>query len=250
MNHKFNILMNDYTVCPDTWGMTDEIAPFYRMYYVKGGEAYLRKNGRDIRLQKDHFYIFPVMRPYTLWQNSGDPLEVLWFHVEMQMDFRADFEEIKIEEDSLMGSLLRSMRYMTQSAGLFEELTRVFDVFLTVLGEALPLRAVSGRKMQEVLDFIGENIGGELSVAMLADHAGMDRSYFSRKFKAAFHMPPLQYIFAERMSAAAKALAGGATVGEASAAAGYGDEKAFARAFKRYMEITPSQYKKSHIMQP
>jgi AraC-like DNA-binding protein len=52
------------------------------------------------------------------------------------------------------------------------------------------------------------------------------------------------------MSASAKALVNGATIYEASAAAGYDNEKAFSRAFKKNMDVTPSNYKKHYVEQP
>lgn len=250
MNYEFNLLQNDYTICPNTWGMTDESALFYRMYYIRGGEAYLHRDGKDIRLLKDHFYIFPLMNPYTLWHNNDDPLEVLWFHVEIQMDFFTDFGVLKIGEDSIMYTLLKSIHYLTPRPEHYNELLRLFDIFLTMLNEELPLRKSTSRRMNNVIKYVDEHIGEELSVQGLADYVGMERSYFTRRFKSIFKMSPSHYVYAKKMSAAAQALVDGASVYQASIVAGYEDEKAFSRAFKRYMEVTPSDYKKSHIEQP
>ena len=52
------------------------------------------------------------------------------------------------------------------------------------------------------------------------------------------------------MSVGAQALLGGRTVSEAAALCGYSDSKTFSRAFKKYMEVTPGEYKKCHIEQP
>ena len=250
MNYEFNLLLNDYTICPDTWGMTDESALFYRMYYICGGEAYLRKGERNIRLKKGYFYIFPLMNPYTLWQNKENPLEVLWFHVEIKMDFYTDFGVVKIEKDTVMYSLLKSIHYLTGQPEYQNEIVRLFDIFLTMLNEVLPLRKTNSRRMKSVIEYIDTHIGEELTVSQLADQAGMERSYFSRKFKSIFKMSPNRYILAKKMSEASKALANGATVYQASIVGGYTDEKAFARAFKKYMETTPSNYRKSHIEHP
>jgi AraC-like DNA-binding protein len=253
VNYEFSLLQNDYTICPQNWGMTDQIALFYRMYYTCGGEAYLRRNGKDTRLLKDHFYIFPILRPYTLWHNKDDPFEVLWFHVELQMEFSTQFACIKIEEGSALFHLLRAIKELTGKPKFYDELVRLFDIFLTLIDDLLPLRRTpppSSSYLHDMTDFVEKHIREELSVQDMAQHVGLNRSYFSRRFKSYFQMSPSRYIMARRMSVSAKALVSGATVYQASVAAGYDDEKAFSRAFKKYMEVTPSIYKKHYVEQP
>jgi AraC-like DNA-binding protein len=250
VNYEFSLLQNDYTVCSSDWGLADETALFYRMYYACGGEAYLRRNGKDTRLLKGHFYIFPVMRPYTLWHNKDDPFEVLWFHVEMQMDFSTQFASLEIGEGSALFYLLKTIKELTGNPKFYDELVCLFDIFLSLINERLPIHSNSYSYLHNVADFVEKHIGEELSVQDMAQHVGLERSYFSRRFKSYFQMSPSRYILARKMSASAKALVSGATIYEASAAAGYDDEKAFSRAFKKYMEVTPSNYKKHYVEQP
>ncbi|MDR0387182.1 MAG: AraC family transcriptional regulator [Treponema sp.] len=253
MNYEFSLLQNDYTICPRNWGMTDEIALFYRMYYICGGETYLRRNGRDTRLLKDHFYVFPILRPYTLWHNKDDPLEVLWFHVEMHMDFSPQFACLKVEENSAIFYLLKTIKELNSKPKFYDEIVCIFDIFLTLIDDLLSLRRTPpplSSYFHDVADFVGKHIREEVLVQDMAQHVGLERSYFSRRFKSYFQMSPSRYILARKMSAAAKALVSGATVYQASTTAGYDDEKAFSRAFKKYMEVTPSNYKKHYIEQP
>ena len=59
-------------------------------------------------------------------------------------------------------------------------------------------------------------------------------------------MPPLQYLMAMKMSVAARCLLQGGSVGQAAEAVGYADEKAFSRAFRDYMEISPGNYRRKY----
>lgn len=250
MKYDYDMVWNGYTVCPKSWGMENVSEVFHRLYYVYGGEAYCSCDGETFRLEPGRLYIFPIMHPYTMWQNPEDPLDVLWFHIEMDMQLCTEITSIKIEEDNTLKYLLESMRTLSCDVDYFEKLLKIFDVFLEFLGEQLQIEAYPGKEMQKVLDYIDENIGKELSVEILADHIGMERSYFSRKFKSVFHMSPNQYIRAKKMKVAARELMQGASVYHSAEAAGYSDEKAFSRAFKRYMEISPGRYREIHIMQP
>lgn len=247
---KYDMVWNGYTVCPKNWGMENASEVFHRIYYVYGGEAYCRFDNETFYLEPGRLYVFPIMHPYTMWQNPDNPLDVLWFHIEMDIRLCTEITRLNIEEDSTFQYLLESMRTLSSDVEHFEKLLKIFDVFLDLLGDQLEIEAYPGKEMKKILDYIETNIGNELSVEILADYIGMERSYFSRKFKTVFRMSPNQYIRAKRMKVAARELMQGASVYSSAKAAGYSDEKAFSRAFKRYMEISPGRYREIHIMQP
>lgn len=251
MKYNFEMIWNGYTLCPENWGMENEIATFHRVYYVYGGEAYCKYKGKTIQLQPGHLYLFPVMSPYTLWQNKENPLDVLWFHVEMEICLCMDFLSIEIEKDSILSNLLESMRLLTDDAEHYEELLEIFGVFIGFVAEKTSLGVVRNKKMERVIKYIDSHIDDvELDVEQLANFVVMDRASFSRKFKKYVNLAPKQYIYAKRMNKAAIELAQGASVYQAARMTGYLDEKSFARAFKRYMEETPSDYRKKRVEMP
>lgn len=250
MHFEFRILQNDYTLCPTGWGMKDECAVFYRMYYVCGGKAWFKQGKEEVRLKPGNLYILPVMQPYTLWHDVIDPLEVLWFHVEMDIALGVDFTCIPVEEDEELYYLLHSIRLLQRDSACFGDVNCLFDIFLKRINERLPIYRTSSRRMKRVLKYIDAHITEDPEVQTLAACAGMERSYFTRRFKEIFGMCPRQFLYARKMSVGAAALLEGKTVSEAAEACGYSDVKAFSRAFKRYMEVTPGNYKKCHIEQP
>lgn len=244
------LVWNGYTLCPEGWGMTNVSEIFHRIYYVYGGEAYCTCDGKMITLEKGKLYIFPIMHPYTMWQNPEDPLDVLWFHVETDTQLCGQVTCLDVRMDSTERYLLEAIRTLSNDVAQFEKLLQVFQVLLTSLSERLQLSPYPGKQMCRVLEYIQKNIQREISVKDLAEYAGMERSYFSRKFKSIFHMPPNQYITARKMKVAAGELMAGATVYHAASTVGYADEKAFSRAFKRYMEITPGRYRAEYVSRP
>lgn len=247
---NYDLIWNGYTICNKDWGMTNVSEVFHRIYYVYGGEAYYRCDDKTIQLEPETLYVFPIMHPYTMWQNPENPLNVLWFHVEIDTQLCTDAAVIKIGKDSVLKHLLEAMRTLSHDVIYYERMLKIFDVFLNLLSEQMQSLPYPGKQMCKVLEYIDMNVDKELSVQALADDIGMERSYFSRKFKSVFHMSPNQYITAKKMKAAARELMAGATVYHAAESAGYTDEKAFSRAFKRYMEISPGKYREIHIMQP
>lgn len=250
MNYDYDMVWNGYTICPKGWGMMNVSEVFHRIYYVYGGEAYYKCDEKTVKLEAGKIYVFPIMHPYSIWHNPEKPFDVLWFHVEMDTQLCTDVAEICIEDDSTLKYLLESMRTLSSDVVYYDKLLKIFDVFLMLLSEKMQIQPYPGKQMCKVLDYIDANIEKQLSVKVLADYIGMERSYFSRKFKSIFHMTPNQYITAKRMKVAARELMTGASVFHSAEAAGYTDEKSFSRAFKRYMEISPGKYREIHIMQP
>lgn len=245
-----DMVWNGYTICPKDWGMSNVSEVFHRIYYVYGGEAYYNYDERIVQMEAGKLYVFPIMHPYTMWHNPENPLDVLWFHIEMDTQLCTDVAELTVEEDGTLKYLLEAMRTLSCDVVCYEKLLKIFDIFLVLLSEQMKSQPYPGKQMCKVLDYIDRNIEKELSVKMLADYIGMERSYFSRKFKSVFSLTPNQYITAKRMKVAARELMAGASVYHSAKAAGYNDEKAFSRAFKRYMEISPGRYKEIHIMRP
>jgi len=251
MKYNFEMIWNGGTVCPENWGMKNEIATFHRVYYVYGGEAYCNIDDKVIRLEKGHLYLLPVMHEYSMWHNPENPLDVLWFHVETDIRLCVQIEDIKIEENTVIYNLFEAVRIITDDSEHYEELLEIFGIILSFAAEKIPFNTMSSKRMQSVMKYIDNNYGDpELDVDTLAELVKMDRSSFSRKFKKAFNIAPKQYIYAKRMNKAAQELARGASVYQAGNLVGYLDEKSFSRAFKRYMEVTPSEYRKCRVTLP
>lgn len=84
------------------------------------------------------------------------------------------------------------------------------------------------------------------TVAELAGRAGLSRAAFSRRFTAAVGRSPLDYLIHWRMELAKEALLRpGTTVAMAAAEVGYGNEFAFATAFKKRLGVAPGQWRRA-----
>lgn len=81
------------------------------------------------------------------------------------------------------------------------------------------------------------------SLASLAREAGMSRSRFSDQFRELVGATPIGYLTTHRMALAAEQIeAGRLHLSQVADQAGYGSEKVFARAFRRWSGLTPSAY--------
>ncbi|MFE2960661.1 AraC family transcriptional regulator [Nocardia tengchongensis] len=83
------------------------------------------------------------------------------------------------------------------------------------------------------------------TVQSVADHAGLSRAAFARRFNAMVGEPPLAYLTRWRLTTAARLLReDDLAIEKVAARAGYSSEFAFGKAFKREYGLAPGQYRR------
>jgi AraC-like DNA-binding protein len=82
------------------------------------------------------------------------------------------------------------------------------------------------------------------TVSVLARQSGMSRAAFARRFHQQVGEPPLAYVTRWRMTIAADLLERGSRIAAVAAKVGYGNEFAFAKAFKRVRGLPPGQLRR------
>ena len=108
----------------------------------------------------------------------------------------------------------------------------------------IPKGGMPGRRLRRVLDYIAENLAGNLGLKELAGVAGMSPHYFSELFRTSVGRPPHQYVLAQRIARAKESLRNpNRSVLEAGLSAGFENPSHFARAFRRLVGMTPRQFR-------
>ena len=92
-----------------------------------------------------------------------------------------------------------------------------------------------------------EQPGAPLSVATLADTAGMSRTAFTRAFSDAFGQSPMEFVQRARLHRAAQLLVStGLPVKVIAASVAFASRSHFSRAFKQAYECDPTSYRERH----
>jgi AraC family transcriptional regulator len=103
---------------------------------------------------------------------------------------------------------------------------------------------LSGRRLQLVLEFIGDNYGTDLSIADLAQVAGMSAFHFAREFKRSTGTTPHQYLIKFRIQHAKELLAESKLpLVEVGFRSGFSHQSHFTRLFHRITGTTPQSYR-------
>ncbi len=108
------------------------------------------------------------------------------------------------------------------------------------------LFALADPRMHAVIAAMHGDPARKWTLEALARVAGMSRSSFAARFRAAVGEPAMDYLTRWRMMVAADRLArGGAPISVVAPAVGYDSESAFGAAFKRIVGASPRRFAKS-----
>src|SRR5262249_46249842 len=109
------------------------------------------------------------------------------------------------------------------------------------------LAALRDQQIGRALALLHDQPHNTWTVATLADRVALSRSAFADKFTLVVGEPLLRYLTRLRLNAATTRMQwSNDKLSVIAAAAGYGSVAAFTKAFKRYLGITPGEYRRSH----
>lgn len=96
------------------------------------------------------------------------------------------------------------------------------------------------------LDYIEDNLAGEMRVQEIADYCYVSLSALQKTFKYAFHLSINEYIIRRRFSCAAKdLLESDNTILDIALKYGYSNAESFTRGFKKVWNMAPKDYRKT-----
>jgi AraC family transcriptional regulator len=98
--------------------------------------------------------------------------------------------------------------------------------------------------LKRVIDYVDENLAGDLALAQLAAVAGMSAHYFAALFRQSIGCAPHQYVLMRRIDLAKERLRDTRrSVIEAGLEAGFRNPSHFARVFRKWVGVSPSRFR-------
>lgn len=99
--------------------------------------------------------------------------------------------------------------------------------------------------MDKVLDYIEHHYQENLRLDEVAKHVGLNASYLSTLFKQELHINFSQYLNRKKMEEACRLLCEShMSLVDISFALGFENQSYFSRSFKKYMGMSPNQYRR------
>ena len=106
----------------------------------------------------------------------------------------------------------------------------------------------SGNKdliLEQALRFIENHYSHDISIAEIAAHAGVSRSYLFMIFKEKLNLSPQQYLTKIRIQHAVNLMQQpNLTISQIARSVGYQDPLHFSKTFKKHKRMAPAEYRK------
>lgn len=118
----------------------------------------------------------------------------------------------------------------------------IADALTGAAGDREPAAAIDLAAVSAVREYLDAHPTGGTRADLLERIAGTDRWTIARHFRAAFGTSPDRYRTMRRLAVARRAIAAGAPLAGAAAAAGFADQSHMTRQFKRAYGITPGRW--------
>lgn len=159
------------------------------------------------------------------------------------------FPEAVLNDRVLTSLLLRCHRAIAENHSTVEcesFYLRALARLLSAHAEPQVPRRPPGKErvaVKRAREYMLANSDQDLSLSDLARLVGLSPYYFARTFETEVGLPPHAYLEGIRIRKACELMNGGESLANTAAVVGYSDQSHFTHRFKRFLGMTPGQYK-------
>lgn len=227
----------------------------YKIYFSgkekKNIENYIDKQEWEKRFSKalfteDEEMLVPYIEEFYAQYAAGDGMSVKELH-KIHLSFFVLLQKlVKRYETEAMSEDEFSLYNKIQKMDSIEEMRQFVLKKVDESFQMIRERPNSGNSkiVYRGKHFIEKNLGNELTLNAVAEYAGVSAVYFSKIFKEEEKKTFIEYVTERRIETACELLESNMKTAEISERIGYHDMKHFYKVFKKYMGVSPSQYRK------
>lgn len=281
LKHSFSLLNVDHVALSNKWNYSNIISPYYRLYYIDGGEGEISDVSTTFKLEPGYLYIIPSFTLCNLkcesylsqffiqfFEESSDGISLFansWsiFRVKASDHDIWNFARLleinpgrginrsdnpRVYEKDIFYKEYQELNNQQNMATFIETQGILFQLVARFLTPEIyklnPIRPIP-EKISESISYILLNLHNELSVAILAARANQNYDYFSRQFKQHTGEGPANYINKKRIERAQYLIVTTRmTFAQVATHTGFENVFYFSKIFKKITGMSPGKYKK------
>jgi len=237
-------------------------SPAHILIVCVGGRGWCDLGEGRQTLENGEALLIPANTAHVYGASHGDPWSIHWVHFvglegdyfsrlpperSRKLDVAADSLEIIQQQFRLCYDALRDgfvLQRLIYSAKVLHSL--LAELFFNNRAFSPTMRTSRFRSLEPTLAFLYENLGRPVSLAEMASHAELSESHFSRIFKEQTGHSPVDYFIYLKMQHACSMLTlTQLTIKEIGEALGYHDAYYFSRLFRKFIGVSPREYRRS-----
>lgn len=234
------ISINSYSECytPAVWYYPNITRPFSIIYYALGGCAYYSIDGKEREFQKNHLYILPANKVFSLREDPNDKFYSVYIHAFTSPEIDS-VVDVNVQNDAFIFETLNFIRTYAQTNDC-THLKYLTDMLLSYIFEELIEAKLS--MPTKIKSHIDENFIKVFNENDLSSKFNYSNSYLSKIFKDKYNVTPKQYAKQLILKEAVVLLEKGLSVCETAEQLEFSSPENFSRFFKGYYGYSPSQY--------
>lgn len=229
----------------------------YYLMFITAGEVLLDMPEEPVALRAGTAAIIPPDCRYRYRKSSGETVEYLWVHFTGSfagellrlLGFGALPTVCETGHVSRMKVLFGKLfdAYIEGGALMQHQHAAVLYDILIHLGRAADFaKKTAGNRLTRSLEYVYNNFDGEIRVPELAAMENLSVSRYNALFREVTGTSPVKYLLNLRMTTACNLLLStdmpSKQIGEM---VGYSDARFFGKAFKSFVGVTPTEYRKN-----
>lgn len=283
LRHSFILLNVDYVSLDNKWNYKNVISPYYRMYYIDGGEGTVSAGKKSCLLEPGFLYLIPSFTICNLhcpsylgqyfihfFEDSRDGLSLFHdnhtiFKIQASDADIGNFKRFleinpfrkinrsdnpKVYEKNVYYqeyedlNKKQSNKFFLETQGILLQLvSRFLDA------EQSPYVNINDipSKIVDLLGFIQLNLNQPLTVKMLADKVNLHPDYLSRIFLKLTGERPLSYIHTKRIERAQYLIVTtDKSLTQIAEDTGFSSLPHFSKIFRAVTSLTPGKYREQN----
>lgn len=244
----------------DYWSIDNMMINEYDLIICMSGTAEFSIEDRNFVLDEGSAFLIPPGSPFSAVHIGDDFFIAVAQHFELKIFSELDFfKMINYKEVTKFSDWNYTKNTLNRFKRLISEQTKKFEqhsLFNIILQEFIYDSFISSNIdnskdfafIFEMLDSINNNIREKDVLAIALEYSPYSSDYTTRKFKKIIGDAPKKYIIKTKLNLARNLLQQDVTIKETAFNCGFNDELYFSRIFKKYLKISPREYKKQQLI--
>jgi len=226
--------------------------------FIKEGSLIVEQYGKTVCVKSGEAVMLALQEPHKYYCVPGADGRAshLFFH----FNSRSLQRVVQLFEEN------RRLPIVIKNPRIYEEIVSVFDtayeknagyefaisgklynIVMSFFQSSFIENPITNRFCYMVDLYIDKHIGEKITLEQLCREFGYSKYHFSRKFRACFNTPPIQYVLNRKILYSQKLLCNtNMNIQQIAEGLGFCDVCYFTKAFKKVSGFTPMSYKKNH----
>lgn len=231
----------------------------YILQYIIAGKGEYHIDNRVFPVKKNDLFLIPPNIVNYYKADKNDPYSYFWFHLAgsgvpdllKMLGLSIEKPVISVDNPKLVKLFEKMNKYANTNKlhDKFKAVSYANEIIYELLKccanrEYYKEYPNENMFIHMALNIIKDKYNEDINIDYLAKAIGLNRSYFSRLFKKELKMTPTDYLISFRLKQATLLLKTNLSISEISMICGFNNISNFTLRFKKYIGVTPTQYRR------